>query len=124
MSRTPQEDLNSHIEAIGNQDLTVTDAPKLPHSVMLIPVKSQLQIGAPTAGELVGVLGVVLPWERYLTNAVPEGVAGITAVLENSCGQAFTYLLEGNTVCFVSATCPCAFNCNFIVACLTLFYIL
>jgi hypothetical protein len=65
---------------------------------MLIPVKSKLRVGAPTDGELVGALGILFAWERFLTNAVPEGVVGITAVLENSCGQAFTYQIDGNTV--------------------------
>jgi hypothetical protein len=65
---------------------------------MLIPVERKTRAGAPTDGELLGVLGVVFAWERFLTNALPDGVIGITAVLENSCGQAFTYQIDGNTV--------------------------
>jgi hypothetical protein len=97
-SRTPQEHLDSQLAFLGNTDLTVLDTPRLPHSVMLVPVKSKVRLGVPTSGELVGVLGAVLSPSRFMVNALPDGVNGVTAVLENSCGQAFTYQINGNTV--------------------------
>jgi hypothetical protein len=50
------------------------------------------------SSEVVGVIQGVVPWDRYLTNLLPEGVDGITCVLKNTCGQAFTYELDGNRV--------------------------
>lgn len=72
-----------------------------PHSVLLQPVF--LELNDPTA-DLVGLLHNSVPWDRYLTNLLPEGVDGIVCVLINTCGQAYTYVLSGNAVCH--GLCP------------------
>jgi len=41
----------------------------------------------------------VIAWDKYLVNLLPEGANGIVVVLENSCGQAVSYELNGNEVC-------------------------
>lgn len=68
-----------------------------PHSVLIQPVFRNLGSINETS-EIIGLIQAVVPWDRYLTNLLPEGVDGITCVLKNTCGQAFTYELDGNRV--------------------------
>ena len=49
---------------------------------------------------MVAFLQSVLPFDRFVDNLVPDDVRGIHMVLLNSCGQAFTYALEGNRVSY------------------------
>jgi class 3 adenylate cyclase len=69
-----------------------------PHSVLLQPVYARLNDdGAP----MVGFIEAIVPWDRYLANLLPAGVKGICAVLKNTCGQQFTYTLQGNMVKYI-----------------------
>ena len=65
-----------------------------PHSVYLQPVFESFS----DSSRLVGVLVAVVTWDRYFANILPDGVDGITAVLRNTCGQAFTYVIMGHAV--------------------------
>ncbi|CAB9511155.1 Receptor-type guanylate cyclase gcy [Seminavis robusta] len=65
-----------------------------PHSAVMVPVFERLH---DTESRIVGTFAVVIPWDRYLVNLLPEGVDGITCVLRNSCGKAWTYDLHGNS---------------------------
>jgi hypothetical protein len=47
---------------------------------------------------IVGYMQSVVHWDQYLTELQPEGVSGIVLVLQNTCGQAFTYSLDGSKV--------------------------
>ena len=69
-----------------------------PHSSVMVPVFEELN--DPTS-RLVGTFAVVIPWDRYLVNLLPDGVDGITCVLRNSCGKAFTYQLDGNSAFYI-----------------------
>ena len=40
-------------------------------------------------------------WQSYFTNVLPQGQNGVVAILENSCGQSFTYVLNGPNVYYV-----------------------
>jgi hypothetical protein len=66
-----------------------------PHSLFTQPIFEELYN---TSSKIVGFVMGVVPWDRYMTNLLPSGISGITCVLENSCGQAFTYQLNGNRV--------------------------
>jgi hypothetical protein len=82
-----------HLEYIeGIDELSLYDHP---HSVFVQPVYEKLN--EPDA-ELVGMICATVPWDRYLANLLPIGVNGIMAVLENSCGQTFTYAIRGDKV--------------------------
>ena len=63
-----------------------------PHSIFVQPVFDNLN---DQYSELVGVILANVAWDRYLANLLPEGVNGIYAVLENTCGQSFTYVIRG-----------------------------
>jgi cytoskeletal protein RodZ len=52
-------------------------------------------------GEMSGILLTVIEWSRYLNSILPSGVNGIVAVLSNTCGQTFTYQINGPEAVFV-----------------------
>jgi hypothetical protein len=52
-------------------------------------------------GDMSGLLLAVVEWSRLLTFILPFGVNGIVAVLSNSCGQTFTYQINGPDVVFL-----------------------
>jgi hypothetical protein len=66
-----------------------------PHSVLLQPVFEELNNDD---SRLVGFMASVVAWDRYVSHLLPDGVKGIVAVLRNTCGQNFTYLLDGEFV--------------------------
>jgi hypothetical protein len=63
-----------------------------PHSIFFQPVYSETYNNT---SDIVGILVAVVGWDVYFANILPEHVKG---VLENSCGQSFTYHVDGNTV--------------------------
>jgi class 3 adenylate cyclase len=48
--------------------------------------------------EVVGYINALVSWDSYFANLLPEGVKGIACVATNTCGQNFTYYLDGNKV--------------------------
>jgi hypothetical protein len=66
-----------------------------PHGVFVQPLFREIYNDT---SELVGYIQALILWDRYFVNLLPEGVEGIVCVLENTCGQAFTYLVDGNSV--------------------------
>jgi class 3 adenylate cyclase len=65
-----------------------------PHCVVLQPIFEQIHNDS---SAIVGFLHGILPWDRYLIDLLPDGVRGITCVLKNTCNQAYTYELDGNS---------------------------
>lgn len=53
------------------------------------------------AVKMVGMLVNIIPWDMYLQHLLPDGVQGITCVLRNTAGQAFTYQLNGPEATYV-----------------------
>lgn len=50
----------------------------------------------------IGALAVaVLPWDRYLSKLLPQGVNGIYVVLRNTCGDLFSYQINGPEAIFL-----------------------
>jgi hypothetical protein len=64
-----------------------------PHSIYGQPVYSEI-----SGTEMVGVVFAVVAWDRYLANLLPTGVKGIHAVLQNTCEQSYTYVINGDMV--------------------------
>jgi hypothetical protein len=48
--------------------------------------------------EVVGYINALVPWDIYFADLLPKGTRGIACVASNTCGQAFTYYLDGNNV--------------------------
>jgi class 3 adenylate cyclase len=69
-----------------------------PHCSVVQPIFEQIHNDS---SAIVGFLIGILPWDRYLVNLLPEGVRGITCILRNTCGQAYTYELDGNSAYYI-----------------------
>lgn len=77
-------------------DTGLLDKDKSPHSFLIQPVLSD-------SNELVGLLQAMVSWDAFITSALPLGVEGIYAVLNNSCGGGeYTFLLNGTNVRYTS----------------------
>jgi len=63
-----------------------------PHSLFAQPVFDA------STKDVIGLLFGALPWDFYLVDLLPEGVNGVICVLRNSCGQSYTYELNGGMV--------------------------
>jgi hypothetical protein len=66
-----------------------------PHGFFFQPIFREIYN---VTSEVVGSVIAVVPWDLYFSNLLPEGVQGITCVAINTCGQSFTYYLNGNNV--------------------------
>jgi hypothetical protein len=83
-----------HAQFLVSSDVE-SSAFKRPHAFFFQPVFRE---PFNDASEIVGTVNAMLPWDRYFANLLPEGIKGITGVLKNTCGQSFTYYLDGNKV--------------------------
>jgi hypothetical protein len=87
-----------------------TDEFSLPHAFFVQPVFASITVDdhdhedsvhemESMRNPIVGFLIAAFPWDRFLTNLLPAGSSSLRCVLANSCGQQFTYELNGNAVC-------------------------
>lgn len=55
--------------------------------------------------KLVAVINSYVYWQVYFEDILPdsENAQGVTAILENTCGQAFTYVINGASASYVGA---------------------
>ncbi len=69
-----------------------------PRCVVVEPVFEHLldDLTAPIVGHVYSTFS----WESYLIGLLPKGVSGINLILMNTCGQAFTYTINGRSVRF------------------------
>jgi hypothetical protein len=75
--------------------LNVSSALSTPHSYLVEPVFTNV---GDSSALVAGYIQGLVPWDRMLYNVVPEGVCGVYVVLENSCAETYTYMLNGNKV--------------------------
>jgi hypothetical protein len=66
-----------------------------PHAFFLQPIFREIY---DDTAEVVGYINALIPWDSYFSNLLPEGVKGIVCIASNSCGQSFSYYLDGNSV--------------------------
>jgi class 3 adenylate cyclase len=81
----------------------IREAVDHPQSFLMYPVYPYFgeDVSAIAKDDLVGFLVVVLQWDRYFTNILREGVNGMVVVLHSTCGDHYTYRLDGPEVIFV-----------------------
>jgi len=60
-------------------------------SYMLEPVFESFESDA----AIVGFIVAVFPWKRYFENIIPEDTKGINVVIDDQCGDVFTYEING-----------------------------
>ena len=65
-----------------------------PHGNLIQPVFSTLD----TTGEIVGYIMGIMAFDAYLINLLPDGVRGVLVVFESTCGDKYTYELNGSIV--------------------------
>ena len=70
----------------------------IPHSLLMTPVYDNFDL---QNRSLTGVILGSLPWDSYLTELLPPGINGIIAVLKNTCGQAYSFQVNGPTAIFL-----------------------
>ena len=66
-----------------------------PKSALIQPIFRVLN--DPKSG-VEGILLGTVEWDLYLLGLLPEGVTGIFCVLNNTCGEVFTFLIDGPRV--------------------------
>ena len=76
-----------------------------PHSLLIQPVFKGLDdctgSSCGASDEIGGLLVAVIPWDASLRNVLPKDVTGITVVMENTCGDVFSYQVDGVSAKFV-----------------------
>jgi hypothetical protein len=72
-----------------------------PHTPLIYPVFRDLGGGDDT--DVVAMVVNILPWDNFFKGALPPGVNGIHAILTNSHGQVFTYLVNGHNAKYLGA---------------------
>ena len=63
-----------------------------PESILIQPVFDNFDNETRNLG---GTVITVIPWDVYFNNTLHEGADGIICVLRNTCGDAFTYQIDG-----------------------------
>jgi hypothetical protein len=74
---------------------TAPDPFNHPHTSLLVPVFEEPN---DDTSKVVGMLTMIIAWDKNLADLLPEDTAGVVCVLKNTCGQAYTYKIEGNKV--------------------------
>ena len=64
--------------------------------MITVPVQSDFVDGA----NFVGVVAVMVPWELYFQDILPERVNGIDVVVSDSCSKVYTVRLDGPNITF------------------------
>jgi hypothetical protein len=67
------------------------------YSVILVPVFDTLKLATDNPHQVVGFLQVLLNWEVYFHNLLPDGYSG-SAILTNDCGQTYRLSFNNATV--------------------------
>lgn len=71
------------------------------HSALLHPIYPDFNTKEHRKEDIVGFLTAILPWGNYFLNILPEGVNGIIVVLHDTCGDHFTFQVNGPDVVFL-----------------------
>ena len=89
-------------EVLDTEQLFGTAAPqkgKDPQSIIVLPVFRQT---GNSTSDIIGHLVAVIPWGLFFQNVLQEGQNGVHAVLRESCGSSFTYVINGGNATFLA----------------------
>jgi hypothetical protein len=86
------EDHLVYHQAFSSTPITGNESNARPHGVFNVPIFEAYQ---EKTSKMVGLVTTILAWDRYLVKLVPESISGIMVVLENTCNQSYTFMLNG-----------------------------
>lgn len=73
-----------------------------PHSILLAPVFDDFNsTHQQDPSHIVGVVMGILPWDHYFENILSRRMRGVYVVMESSCGDFLTYVVNGADASFV-----------------------
>lgn len=78
---------------------SIYDDPTHPHSFLLQPVYSDFTHH--TESDILGVCVAVIGWDHYFENLLPPEAHGITVVMKDTCGDEFSYQINGPEAVFL-----------------------
>ena len=85
--------LNAFLAAYGETDTYDGSA----YSSLYYPIMDELD----GTGTVKSFLIFNIYWKTYFSDILPAGVKGVIAVMENSCGQSYTYRIDGTEATFL-----------------------
>jgi hypothetical protein len=80
---------------------SVRDEVDHPHSFLLQPIFQDFNETHRDESHIKGVAVAILPWDHYYENILPPEAHGIHVVMKDTCGDAFTYLVNGPNATFL-----------------------
>jgi hypothetical protein len=89
-------------EVLDTEQLFGTAAPqkgKDPQSIIVLPVFKET--GDPIT-DIIGHIVAVIPWGLFFQDVLQDGQNGVYAVLRESCGSSFTYIVNGRNATFLA----------------------
>jgi hypothetical protein len=81
-------------ELLGKAYPSDSEAPK---SIVLEPIYADFQDTSPAVGHYLAVV----EWANFFSDILHQGANGIVVVLKNSCGQVFTFVVNGSEVTYI-----------------------
>ena len=79
---------------------TIEGFATLPESFILTPIYNRVEKD-PSVDDIVGVVLSMLPWDKYFTDLLPEGINGIALVISDTCNKTFTFEVNGPAVAYI-----------------------
>jgi CHASE domain len=80
----------------------VEDDAEHPHSILMQPIYPAHELQEErNQDDIVGFIVAILPWDAIFENLLPRDAAGVVVVLQDSCGDVLTYLINGPEAVFV-----------------------
>lgn len=71
---------------------------ELPHAILFHPIRANPD---DMESEVVAMIIAGIAWDNSLLNLLPKEIQGIYVVMDNTCGQAYTFLLNGPDATFL-----------------------
>ncbi|CAJ1936439.1 unnamed protein product [Cylindrotheca closterium] len=71
---------------------------QIPHSIIMTPVFDNFDLDRRS---MVGVVYSVIPWDKFFINLLPDDVNGIIAVLKDTCGNRYSFVINGKTAAYI-----------------------
>ena len=75
-----------------------------PHSFLLYPIHEHFEdvvLSEANANPLLASLTAVLAWDKFFVHLLPEEVYGMVVVVKDTCGDVFTYQIDGAEATFL-----------------------